>query len=361
MNRAAVEKIARALLYEGYLLYPYRQSSIKNRMRWTFGVLYPEAWCAEHAESDHSHFEMEVVALADATATVEAEARFLQLENADAGRERVVETGALSLGALAAHSWTKGFLVAERTKGEIELSADALEEGAWRIRVIVRNTGLLESAEREPALLGSLVSAHAVLGIANGRFVSMTDPPSYLRSAVDACRNRGVWPVLAGKPGASDTMLGSPIILEDYPLVAPESAGDLFDSTEIDEILTLRVLTLTDAEKNEIRASGGEGMRLLEAAESLAPEHLMRLHGVIRELRPAFRKGDRVRLKPARRADAFDLMLADKIAIIESVERDFEDNVHLAVVLEDDPGRDLGELRQPGHRFFFSPAEVEPL
>jgi hypothetical protein len=81
---------------------------------------------------------------------------------------------------------------------------------------------------------------------------------------------------------------------------------------------------------------------------------------VIREFRPVgFHKGDRVRLKPSRCADAFDLILAGKTAVIESVERDYEDNVHLAVVLEDDPGRDLGELRQAGHRFFFSPAEVE--
>ena len=75
----------------------------------------------------------------------------------------------------------------------------------------------------------------------------------------------------------------------------------------------------------------------------------------------AVRVGDRVRLWPQKSADILDMALKGKVAVIEAIERDFEDQVHLAVVLEDDPGRDLGMLRQPGHRFFFSPQEVEPL
>ncbi|HEY0407916.1 MAG TPA: hypothetical protein VGC89_19425 [Pyrinomonadaceae bacterium] len=73
------------------------------------------------------------------------------------------------------------------------------------------------------------------------------------------------------------------------------------------------------------------------------------------------RTGDRVRLRPRAGGDIFDLALAGQIAIIESIEQDYEDKVHLAVVLEDDPGLDLGMLRQPGHRFFFAPEEIEPL
>jgi hypothetical protein len=71
--------------------------------------------------------------------------------------------------------------------------------------------------------------------------------------------------------------------------------------------------------------------------------------------------GDRVRIWPQKSADIMDMALKGKVAIIEAIERDFDDQVHLAVVMEDDPGRDLGMLRQPGHRFFFSPEEVEPL
>jgi hypothetical protein len=73
------------------------------------------------------------------------------------------------------------------------------------------------------------------------------------------------------------------------------------------------------------------------------------------------KKGMRVRLKPRAGGDIFDLALAEKVAVIEAIEQDYEGKVHFAVVLEDDPGRDMGMLRQPGHRFFFSPEEVEPL
>ncbi|HEX4139571.1 MAG TPA: hypothetical protein VHY09_04440 [Candidatus Methylacidiphilales bacterium] len=73
------------------------------------------------------------------------------------------------------------------------------------------------------------------------------------------------------------------------------------------------------------------------------------------------RKGDRVRIRPRNRADAIDLALAGRIALIESIEVDVEDKIHLALVLEDDPGRELGLDRMPGHRFFFAIEEVEPL
>jgi hypothetical protein len=73
------------------------------------------------------------------------------------------------------------------------------------------------------------------------------------------------------------------------------------------------------------------------------------------------RTGDRVRLWPQKSADIMDMALKGKVAILEAIESDFDNQIHLAVVLEDDPGRDLGMLRQPGHRFFFSPEEVEPL
>jgi hydrogenase maturation protease len=73
------------------------------------------------------------------------------------------------------------------------------------------------------------------------------------------------------------------------------------------------------------------------------------------------RKGDSVRLRPRKGGDIFDLALAGQVAVIESIEQDYEGKLHLAVVLEDDPGKDLGVMRQPGHRFFFAEDEVEPL
>ena len=74
-----------------------------------------------------------------------------------------------------------------------------------------------------------------------------------------------------------------------------------------------------------------------------------------------FKQGDRVRLKPRTRSDVFDLVLADKTAVIEAIEEDYDGHAHLAVVVDDDPGREFGMLRQPGHRFFFSVEEVEKI
>ena len=89
--------------------------------------------------------------------------------------------------------------------------------------------------------------------------------------------------------------------------------------------------------------------------EGRAPLESVRLFGI------ELRAGDHVRLWPKPGADILDMALAGKVATIEAIEQDYEDNVHLAVVVDDDPGRDLGLLRQPGHRFFFSTAEVEPM
>jgi len=73
------------------------------------------------------------------------------------------------------------------------------------------------------------------------------------------------------------------------------------------------------------------------------------------------RVGDRVRLWPQKQADIMDMALAGKVAVIEAIEQDFDDQIHFAVVLDDDPGREFGMMRQPGHRFFFSPEEIEPV
>ena len=131
----------------------------------------------------------------------------------------------------------------------------------------------------------SLVSTHTILGVQGGEFVSLLDPPAGLREQVARCRNVGTWPVLVGEPGLRDCMLSSPIILYDYPEIAPESAGDLFDGTEIDEILTLRILTLTEEEKREMRSVDEHTRQILERAETLPAEHFMKLHGALRGLR----------------------------------------------------------------------------
>lgn len=369
-----IERLTRAVLYEGYTLYPYRPSSIKNRQRWNFGVLYPRSWAEAQKGSDRWFFRAEILAQAREDAEIGITARFLHLASRhrdgktwEDASERAVSQEHLRIGDLTARAFIRAFAfepdessgdrTQQRVDGEMEIGATPVTDGVFRITAHLRNTSTDGAAERSGVLLRSLASASAALKIRGGEFVSATDPMPELKRFADACRNDGVWPVLLGAEPARNAVLAAPIILPDYPQIAPESPGDLFDGTEIDEILTLRILTLTSDEKDEIRASDERARALLERAESLPAERLMRLHGRIGN--EAFRKGDRVRLHPCRRADILDIAFEGKVAIVEAVERDFENNLHLAVVLEDDPGRDLGELRQAGHRFFFSPEEVE--
>ena len=200
--------------------------------------------------------------------------------------------------------------------------------------------------------------------------------------------------MLVRQEGQCDTLLSSPIILYDYPQIAPESAGDLFDGTEIDEILSLRIMTLTDDEKREMSQSDERARQMLERTETMPVEQFMKLHGVSQPARDSspdleggdpmnewewqlleektpldhleisgveVRTGSRVRLRPRKGGDVMDIALAGQIATIECIEQDYEGKQHVCVVLDNDPGKDMGLLRQPGHRFFFDAEEVEPL
>lgn len=337
MTFEPLEKIANAVLYEGFLLYPYRKSSVKNQQRWHFGTVGPVGG------QDPTSMQTECLVEGGDRTSVIAKIRFLQNDI-----EQVVDLDPLP----PTYSFAFGPLT-----GRVDTSTTQI--GANSFRITIR----IENLTREQGEGTSLLSAHTMLMVRNGAFLSLIDPPDQYREAARACKNVGTWPVLAGKEGDCHLLLSSPIILYDYPQIAPESAGDLFDGTEIDEILTLRVLTLSDDEKQEVRAGSEQGRGILERSETLPPEAFAKMHGAIRGLRNAsklaFREGDRVRLRPRKKADIFDIALEGKIAIIEAVERDFENNVHLAVTVEDDPGREFGVARQIGHRFFFGPEEVE--
>jgi hypothetical protein len=386
MTSAMVDRIARAVLYEGYLLYPYRHSALKNQHRWNFGVLYPPAWAAQQMGSDRSYFQMECIALASPESRLDVWVRFLQLVARDKAIEQSISIAPLLVSELAARPHIESVSLPGAIEGQIEIFTAHVRDHVFRSTVRFRNTTRCVTESRHDALLHSFASAHAVFHIRNGEFVSQIDPPADLRKTIAACQNTGLWPVLVGESDVRDTMLGSPIILYDYPQIAPESKGDLFDGTEIDEILTLRILTLSDEEKEEMRQSDERARHILERLETSPSEDLLNLHGTMRSLQQRqgdawsawdtvegstvgsaalsgvdVKKGDRVRLRPRKRADIYDTLLEGKIAIVEAVEEDFEGNIHFAVVLEEDPGRDLGELRQAGHRFFFSAEEVEPI
>lgn len=344
MNRSLADRIVNAVLYEGYILYPYRPS-VKNRQRWTFGGLYPAAYYRQTRGSESAENRTECIVRGNADTTIEVTVRFLHLTQRQVGEfltplkvwpekdedvpaferveslrcgnrefhtwqeaeEREVAVQKLNLGVLRDCShrcvfvfddrrWREpiaaedgkydGILLREQQSlaGEVDASVVALTEELFRLTVVVRNLTLLETpASRDDALMRTLVSAHTLLGVNGGEFISLVDPPTDYRDAANTCRSVGVWPALVGDPARADTMLASPIILYDYPRVAPESPGDLFDATEIDEILSLRILTLTDDEKRQAIAVDERARALLERTESLGAEELLGLHGTIRE------------------------------------------------------------------------------
>ena len=440
MSLASAEAIVKALLYEGYILYPYRPSNVKNQRRWTFGGVYP----CDHAAEDGSRassMQTECLVEGDSQTEIQVHVRFLHLVKREVGelaapvaelptsREPIVtKVASLKVGEKVFHAWeeaierhvttspltmlrltggvvrvpfsfagdralealrdsggaVKGVLIrtSAKVQGEITIAAVRLSTTVFRLTVRIDNVSA-GSDEPDEAQWRAFASTHTILTVRWGAFISLLDPPDGLKEAAAACSNQGTWPVLVGKEGTADSILSSPIILYDHPKVAPESPGDLFDATEIDEILTLRILALTDEEKRDMAAIDDHARALLERTESLTAKEMARLHGALRD--PGFatgpinsnssdsaprlaslhiggrvlRIGDRVRLVPKRRADIMDLVLKAEVAVIEAIERDLDDQVHVAVVIEADPGREFGLDRMPGHRFFFSPDEIE--
>ena len=346
MSRAIVEQVVESVLYEGYMLYPYRPS-VKNRQRWTFGGLFPRSFSELHATGDAWTTQTECLVRGSERTTLQVEIRFLHpqarivrqlhdpldelpsrgepashaVESLQVGErwlptwqeaeERVIPLKLPQLGCLLGQQQSNDFRLPGRRQVEpvqqngkivalvvreqqplvvtTELSMEPVAPGLFKLRLSIQNRTPLEDAgrrSREEAQMYSLVSTHAILEAEEGEFVSLIDPPDECQAAAKACRNVGTWPVLVGDEGRKDTMLCSPIILYDFPQVAPESPGNLFDGTEIDEILTLRVLTLTDEEKRQAAAVDERTRGLLERTEALARDQLMRLHGTIRGLRP---------------------------------------------------------------------------
>lgn len=338
MNLKLVHEIAEAVLYEGYMLYPYRPSSVKNRQRFNFGVLGPPSYCAKQTGSESSFLKTECLLRTTPRTRVTVMVRFLHIvqrlvRNVDAkGPADFVDR--LEVGSRVYQPWQEAeersflcegadpaWLEAERTMrfifpggksveelrdaegdlageivrqwqmlaGALILRAEPGRDDVMKLTLRVENQSDFDSAghsdpsSRDSSLLYSLVSAHAVLGVENGEFLSLLEPPEGFEELARSCENTGAWPVLAGDDAT--TVLASPIILYDYPKIAPESAGNLFDGTEIDEILSLRILTLTEAEKSEIRQSDDRARVLLERTESIPDEQFLKLHGVLRELR----------------------------------------------------------------------------
>jgi hypothetical protein len=439
-------KVADAVLYEGYLLYPYRASAAKNQARWQFGVLMPRLW-SEHGPDEPWATQTECLLEPEEATTVRVLVRFLHVQaktvevvDVEAGTFHEADTlpvdgselvpwdeaaelevaveaplARLLEGELATpferpggrrvepvHD-AAGRLVGRTVRrrwpvlGSVKLSAERLEGpyGLVRLRLVLENATAWNDpgADRSVALRHSLVAAHSLIGIDQGVFLSLLDPPEWAKPAAEACQNLHTWPVLIGDEGRRDAMLSSPIILYDHPTIAPESPGDLFDATEIDEILTLRTMALTEDEKREARATDERAAAIIDRVDTMPPELLERLHGAVRYLKEVegaeeeepelvpwwdpgadrtvspetdgvvvagvtVARGSRVRLRPGQRADAQDMFLAGRLATVEAVFLDVDGNRHLAVTLDEDPAADL--QRWHGRFLYFSPDEVEP-
>ena len=450
-------RVADAILYEGYLLYPYRGSAQKNRARFQFGVLVPPAYravderelsasqteclleCPDGAEVlvlvRFLHLQERIVRAASPETGELHEVSALQVDGTeytpwDEGAERQQRAAATVAGLLAREralefhigsgdrsedlTDAEGRAAGQLTRrwaaldGVIRLSAERVAGpyGALRLRVRVENhTDTAPLRTRDEALRHALIAVHALIGVPGGRFLSLTDPPEWAAAEAAACANTGTWPVLAGPEDCSDLVLSSPVILYDHPEVAAESAGDLFDATEIDEILTLRTLALTDAEKRQARATDRRAADLMDRLDSMPPGMLERLHGAIRYLRATpdrseagpdpfadpildrpqmpwwdpgsdssvspetdhvivagtrVARGSRVLMRPgSRRADAQDLFLAGRTATVEAVLHDVDGQVHVAVSPEHDPAAEL--QRSHGRFLYFAPDEIEPI
>lgn len=365
MNLDLVKKIADAVLYEGYILYPYRASAVKNRQRFNWGVLTPQSYSEAQFGTERWQMQTEVLISGSENTKIDLKIRFLHLRErevyqVDAATSELRPVEFLEVGGQLFQTWQEavereadvclsepsaaadGFSLSsesaelkpsatangsdlfrkatfsfpanheieplcdedQKTVGavirkqeaiefEIEIQSSKLKiqdsKPAFKLTARVSNTTKFENAgqkSRDEALARSLASAHTILSVKNGEFVSLLEPPEAFAEAAAACENTGNFPVLVGNDGARDCVLSSPIILYDYPEIAPESPGELFDGAEIDEILTLRILTMTDEEKREMLSVDERARKILERSENLSPEQFMKMHGVLRNPRP---------------------------------------------------------------------------
>ena len=402
---APAQAVADAVMCEGQVLYPYRASAAKNQLRWQFGVLTPKAF-TESEGSDRWRMSTRVLLdRAAPTAELAVRARFFRRRSRivtvdgsvvpqaeiggdlwttfDESVEAEVEVGPACLESLLAGSvetsldWSGESLVqlegavrvaweTRALRGRLVLSAARLDGpyGLIEVRAALENTTPWQPAggpARQDAIGSSMISAHLILATSDGSWLSAIDPPAFAGGGRGIGAQEGCFPVLIGD---DQVVLAAPIILPDHPGVAPESAGDFCDATEIDEILALRTLTLTEEEKREARSTDGRAAAIIDRTDSMPPEVWARLHGAVRSLEPhdevviggvRVRPGSRVRLRPSRSADAQDLFLAGLEARVHEVVHDLDGDVHLSVRIDDDPLEEYGRYR------YFRLHEVEPV
>jgi hypothetical protein len=351
-----LDELVDTLLWEGHQLYPYTPGATKNATPTPFGIVYPPAYAAG---SPHTHERVKLQCVA-----VGAEGFTASVHCLVAGKAHRIDLDGpcetdVAFGPVTAHAWlgTEDF------------------GGLHRVTVAVENTTEVgDGLDRTTAMASSLLSTHIVVRCAaGGRFASPISPEEDLATAVMTCANVNIFPVLASPE--DDAVLGAAIMLPDHPQLAPESRGSLFDSTEIEEALLLHVLALSDDERDQIAQADPAVRAMIERAVSATPEDIMALHGRVTVTDPVaeadaevrgeqaievdgrrFARGGHVVLRPERNRNAQDHLLDGRSATIERIYVDYDDQVHLCVTVDDDPGQDI--MRDIGRYLYFKPSEV---
>jgi len=344
-----IQELVDSLLFEGYALYPYTPGAGKNATPTPFGIVYPAGY-----DYGYDHLRLECL-VRGVNPEVEVEVRFLQ---ASGERHQAVERRA-----------GIGEFDLPPLRGEIALDVEEVEPGLRRVTLRIENRTPFAGGTRAEALEHALISTHPLLRVRGGTFVSPLEAPS--------CTNVNTWPVLAADDDSA--ILGAAIVLPDHPQLAPESRGNLFDNTEIEEALLLHVHALSDAEREEIAAGDPAVREMVERALTSTPDEIMRLHGMMRPAeqppvppRPreapaterqatidgqTFRLGDRLVVRLPDRVDTYDRMLDGRTVTLERIYVDYDDRIHFGVTIDDDPGQEL--MRETGRFHFFFANEIE--
>ena len=392
---SSIEELVRSLLYEGYALYPYTPG-VKNATPTPFGIVYPPAY-TDAQPAAFSMLRLEAVLAAGPDARLDGTVLFLQASGErHEAEERSLELGPVSVAELARAPLRERFSFPTEggeLSGRIAMRAELLGGELARLRLCVHNETEMRAdpaeVTRGEALHHSLISTHPLVEVEGGRFVSPLERQGAEGEAALASEPVNTFPVLLGDRDAA--VLGAAIMLPDHPELAPESLGNLFDNTEIEEALLLHVHALTDDERREIGGQDSAVREMIERAEATTGDDILGLHGRLtykepeadeaasngrpptpppgldelqgeREVAAAgtvVRLGDKIVLRPGTEGDVYDKILHGRTATVERIYRGYDERIYLGVTVDDDPGQEL--LRETGRFLFFFADEVEPV
>lgn len=297
----ALQELTHTLLYEGYALYPYRNTALKNKTPIPFGVVYPEVYC-RYNQYVHCNMQTECLLKGNETTLLNISIKFLHISNDAANAfawkaiEKEIVADKISLQVLLNAATVIPFCFEKDDKklnssiapleGILTIEASAIPDlqHVFRITVFINNTTAVAHADtisNNEVLKQAFVSTHTILKTTNGEFVSDQNPPKELKDIAKECKQINTYPVLINE--ANTMILSSPIILYDYPQIHPQSMGDLFDGTEMEEALLLHVNVLTEGEKEQLLNGDDKLREMMQKAANILPEEIINLHDKLKE------------------------------------------------------------------------------